>query len=219
LEKNSYSAIVCSIFVAFAILLLISPINMERAFATTTTISIDPPTLSVGEGQELPTEPFAVKVKVENVTGMISWQVLIKFNSTVLNCSGVSVPVDNVFAGKTIIAPEPQIDNTAGTILYGATTLQLYEYTGSGVLCEIQFRGLALGNSTVKLTEEPPYRTYLEDMVGNDIPFTAEDGSVEVIPENFILIMVLTLTALTTVMLLLKKKLQSNAQPYNMGGH
>ena len=219
MEKNCYSGIVCNIFVAFAILLLISPINMERAFAITTTISIDPPTLTVGEGQELPTEPFAVKVKVKDVTGMISWQVFIKFNSTVLNCSGVSIPADNVFAGKTIIAPDPQIDNTAGTIFYGASTLQLYEFTGSGVLCEIQFRGIALGNSTVKLTEELPYRTYLEDPDGNDIPFIAEDGSVDVIPENFILIMVLTLTTLTVVMLLLKKKLQSNAQPYNMGIH
>jgi hypothetical protein len=219
LEKNSYSAIVCSIFVAFAILLLVSPINVERAFATTTTIFIDPPTLTVGEGQELPTEPFTVRVKVENVTDMVAWQVFIRFNSTVLNCSGVSVPADNVFAGKTIIAPDAQIDNTAGTILYGATTLTLYEYTGSGVLCEIQFRGLAPGNSTVKVTEEPPYHSYLEDPEGNDIPFTAGDGSVEVIPENFILIMVLTLIALTTVMLLLKKKLQSNAQPHDMGGH
>jgi len=128
-----------------------------------------------------PLQTFTLTINVADVEDMVAWQVFIRFDSTVLNCSGVSVPVDNVFAGKTILAPDPQIDNTAGTILYGATTLTLYEFTGSGVLCEINFTGLALGISTIELVETWPWRTYLLDLEDNEIPFTPLHGIVGVV--------------------------------------
>ena len=166
-----------TVFVPFPVLALssteisvVNPLTGNNNFFFTTNAT------SVGH-------KFPAMAKVFNVDKMVSWQVSLKFDPVHLRILNVSVPADNIFAGKTILAPEPQLDNLEGTMLYGATTLQLYEFTGSGNLMQAWFEiteAPALGStlsSMIQIVKEPPYRTYLEDPDGNEISFTPEHGS------------------------------------------
>jgi hypothetical protein len=130
---------------------------------------------------------FQVIIQIYNVTNMALWQVSLQFNPNHIQCLNVSIPTENIFKGKVVIAPDPVIDNEKGTILYGATTFPPSGVSGSGVLCEAWFeiksappKGQTL-TSTLQLITEDTFTTKLEDPEGNPIPYTPENGTYQYI--------------------------------------
>jgi hypothetical protein len=106
-----------------------------------------------------------------------------KFDPSHLNVKRIFMPADHVFAGRVILSPDPVIDNVTGMVLWGVTIFSGSPFSGSGRLCQIEFEIMdvpvpgATLSSTLELVETPPYRTFLEDPEGGDIPFTPEHGS------------------------------------------
>jgi hypothetical protein len=130
---------------------------------------------------------FKVTFNVSAVINMALWQVSLQFNPTHINCLNVSIPTENIFKGKVVIAPDPVIDNTGGILVYGATVFPTVGVSGSGVLCEAWFeiksappKGQTL-TSTLQLITEDTFTTKLEDPEGNPIPYTPENGTYQYI--------------------------------------
>jgi len=130
---------------------------------------------------------FKVAFNVSNVVNMALWQVSLKFNPTHINCLNASIPTENIFKGKVVLAPDPQIDNTEGILVYGAAVFPLVGVNGSGVLCEAWFeikaappKGQTL-TSTLQLITEDTFITKLEDPEGNPIPYTPQNGTYQYI--------------------------------------
>ncbi|MBS7621829.1 hypothetical protein KEJ32_06945 [Candidatus Bathyarchaeota archaeon] len=127
-----------------------------------------------------PLQTFNVKISVANVENMAIWQIYVKFDPKIVECLNVTIPEDNVFAGKTIIASTPVIDNNEGIILFGALTLEFFEFNGNGTLCQIDFRSLKPGYSQVDFVTEDFFETFLEDADSNRITFTPINGIIYV---------------------------------------
>jgi len=130
---------------------------------------------------------FQVIIKIFDVTNLALWQVSLKFNPTHINCLNASIPTENIFKGKVVLAPDPQIDNTEGILVYGAAVFPLVGVNGSGVLCEAWFeikaappKGQTL-TSTLQLITEDTFITKLEDPEGNPIPYTPQNGTYQYI--------------------------------------
>ncbi len=105
----------------------------------------------------IPTDSFTVRVNVEDVTALVSWQFNITFNPAVLQAE---IVWEGPFLkqlnppGTTFLLPA--IDNVAGWVTSGAV-LKNYNYggvTGSGVLATVCFKAVAEGNSVLDLDEE-----------------------------------------------------------------
>lgn len=195
-----------TIYVAFAVLVCLI-INMKIASASTAVIKLDPSTLQV----DSPGQEFTVEVIIENVENMALWQIYIEFNPEILECLNASIPSENIFKNKVVIAPDPQIDNTAGTVLYGASVFPMVGVSGSGTLCEIKFKSKAEGISPLHIVtyDEEGEKTFcskLEDPEGNRIQYTTIDGEITVIPENIATVFIPALVLATIAILLSKRK-------------
>lgn len=123
---------------------------------------------------------FKVKFIISDVTNLALWQVSVHFNPVHIECLNISIPENNIFAGKVIIAPDPLINNELGNVVYGATIFPMVGVSGSGTLCEAWFKiktppppGQIL-TSTIQLVMEDTFITKLEDPQGNLIPFTPQ---------------------------------------------
>lgn len=126
---------------------------------------------------------FIANITVSNVTSLQAWQVSLTFNPSYLNVKRIFTPADHVLAGRVVLFPDPVINNATGMVFWGASIFSGAPFSGSGRLCQIEFEIMdapepgATLSSTLELVETPPYRTFLEDPEGNDIPFTPEHGS------------------------------------------
>jgi len=145
--------------------------NMWQAL---TIIYLAPSEISVAVG-----DVFTVNVTVTNVTDLYAWQIKLFFDPTILNCTNAWYPDGHVFAGKEIVSLEPVIDNIEGFVLYGCCLLGEEEnFNGNGTLCQIQFRGISRGNSSLEFAG--PEETYLLNFDLNEIPNVTYDGYVMV---------------------------------------
>jgi len=99
-------------------------------------------------------DTFTVNVYIHNVVNLVSWQITLKWNNSVVRYSKAWIPEDNVFAsaieeGATLIAPKPSVDIWVGDeayLKYGATILPKIPVTitGRALLCKINFTIAAL---------------------------------------------------------------------------
>jgi hypothetical protein len=133
---------------------------------------------------------FTINVTVTGVTALAEWQVHVGWDDSLLSYASIVLPSDNVFAGDiaaggniTIEGPNSSI---SGSVLYRVTaippaggwsfngtgtlavlTLQIIQGVGiippTRVSCPIQFLNMTID-------------TYLKDIIGNDIGFTAMNG-------------------------------------------
>jgi hypothetical protein len=121
---------------------------------------------------------FKVAVYVFNVTGLFTWQTLIQFNASVLNCAEAVYPsTEYIFSGKTQVPVSPIIDNIAGTVAQGASLLGRDSTSGDGMLCEITFKVVAVGESYINFSQPYGASTFL--LTGNldIIPATLQNSS------------------------------------------
>lgn len=183
--------------VLMAIALSIFALTVPRATAQETKVKIVPSTLEVGP----PPANFLVNVTVEDVELMVGFEIYITFNATVLQCNNITLPPDFVYAGLGYLETEKKIDNNAGTVHYGVATFPFYDFNGSGVLCQLNFTAIALDGVSIKIVTPnmgQDFYTQLLTRSAQEIPYTAEDGFVTVIPEFSTVLMLLGLLTFTT---------------------
>jgi hypothetical protein len=111
-------------------------------------------------------DTFIIQVDIDNVTDMFGWQVYIHFDQQFLECLDVRLPLNHIlFYGVTVgdalieynstefTNPLYRIWNDEGRILAGNCLLGSNQSTfcGSGPLCQIEFKAISKGSSTIKL--------------------------------------------------------------------
>jgi hypothetical protein len=141
-------------------------------------VSISPSSGSVKVGSNV-----TIAVNVANVTKLYTWQIMLYFNSSVVECAGAWYPDDHVFAGRPFIPVAPSIgqDNVA----LGASLVGSGQFDGSGTLCLINFTGLAQGNCPLQFDVEG---TFLLDSDLNSIQITIIQGSLTVSGEHTLML-------------------------------
>jgi len=136
---------------------------------------------------------ITITIRVANVENLFSWQVALKYNGTVINCSAVWVPDDNVFAGQVTVPVEPQFGNDTvdglSWILFGNSLLLAPITVSTGILCRINFTVLKNGETTILIaTKDKPVQfgvhdwdlwdSFLEDPDGNNLPYTSGSSTI-----------------------------------------
>jgi hypothetical protein len=140
--------------------------------AADTTVSVGTVgTISVGDA-------FAVDVNIANVNDLYDFQLDLSFDPSIVQLNNVSEGAFLPQGGSTLFVPG-FIDNVGGSATFNIDTLlgTIPGVNGSGVLLEFDFQALAAGTSSLSLSN-----ILLQDSspAGNDIDFSATDGSVTV---------------------------------------
>lgn len=175
-----------------------------KAMAQQTVVRIVPSQLEVGP----PPVSFVVNVTVENVQLMAGYEIYIKFNSTTLQCQDIILPPDFVYAGKGYLETDKLIDNDAGKIHYGVASFPFYKFNGSGILCQLNFTGVALDGSFITIITPEAGETFYTQLLtaeAQEIPYVAEHGQVTIIPELSTALILLTLITFTMVVAIITK--------------
>jgi PKD repeat protein len=154
----------------------IATANHVKAQATTmavTPASIIDPSLDPGS-------TFIINLTVADVANMYTWQAQILFKPSMLNCNDATFPADNVFAGKPTIPVPPIIDNIGGSVTFGASMIGAGPgFTGTGVLCQINFTVVGWGNSTLNYSVPYGSDTFLLNSDLSIIPSMVTNGYFE----------------------------------------
>ena len=127
MEKAKTKKIILTslITLTFLVSLLTFPstLYVSKATPNGTVVKIVPASQTVGTlGEPLPVD-FSIDIRVEDVADLYNWQVMVEFDPNAIEALNASIPPDNIFAGKSTFAPNPDIDNDVGYITYGCTLL------------------------------------------------------------------------------------------------
>jgi nitrous oxidase accessory protein len=144
--------------------------------------------ISPSESHAMIDSTITVDVMVANVEDLWAWQVILYYNTTLLNCTDAWYPKGHVFDGKPFAPLSPEINATDGYIFFGNTLMgkETTTFYGSGILCTIQFKALKLGTSFLNFSL--PYGKFptlllnpqFERPTGNRIPAETVNGFIKV---------------------------------------
>jgi hypothetical protein len=153
--------------------------SMKAGADTETLVSVIPQRSIVGISK------FTINLTVTDVAGLACWQAQLRFNKTVLNVTRAWLPTNHVFsyAGSAIMWPEPVLNNDLGYVWVGCTIFPpdvQPTFSGSGILCQIEFQAKCLGTSFLNFYGAPYSETALLDINAELMPFQAVNGSVDV---------------------------------------
>jgi hypothetical protein len=165
MKKAHYSLMLLVLVIAF-------PVTINKGSAQTTTMLVDPANvqdIAVGN-------TFVITLRVADVQNLYTWQAMILFNPGLLNCTSATIPADSVFAGQTQIPVAPIIDNVGGSVTAGVSLIGLGSFTGSGKLCQIEFKVLGLGNSSLNYSLPYGTDTFLLDSDLNVMSSLLQNG-------------------------------------------
>ncbi|MCJ7768849.1 cohesin domain-containing protein, partial [Candidatus Bathyarchaeota archaeon] len=170
------------------VLLLIQTFaSFSTAQASGTGISINPSSLTASMGDNI-----TITVTAGNVTNLYGWQAAIKYSASIINCTGVWLPVDNVFAGLSQIPVPPILNDPTNDglnyALWGVSLLSGAVSFVQGTLFKMNFTVVGYGETVIQIgTIQNPIQynpsfpqtwyTYLQDPDLNEIPFTEENGT------------------------------------------
>ena len=131
-----------------------------------TTFSVVPREVAAKVG-----DTFVVEVSAADVADMYAWQVHLFFDNAILECVDVSLPDDYVFSyaytvgdalmdhnGTEFENPlQLKIRNDEGWVLVGDCLLGSDQpnFNGSGSLCQIEFKAISSGSSSLMLSIDP----------------------------------------------------------------
>lgn len=191
-------------------IILIITLTIKQANAQTAQLSIIPDSLTIGTPETpLPIGPFTINITITDFEDVYTWQIVILFNPQILNCTAAWYPEDHIFAGKTTAPTSPEINNTAGFVLWGNSLVGAVPGVSGtrATLCQINFTGVAAGISTITFQTTGVPRTFLFDSKDppNFIAFTTNPGEVTVIPEYSNALLVAPLLIASTGLILYKK--------------
>lgn len=134
-------------------------------------------------------------MNASNVSNLYGWQAAVKYNASIINCTGVWLPADNVFAGQSTLFGSPILnDGTIDGLNYALWGVSLFSGSvtfAHGTLFKMNFTVVGYGETAIQIgTIQNPIKynpgfpqtwyTYLQDPDLNEIPFTAENGNVVV---------------------------------------
>ncbi|MEM3731330.1 MAG: cohesin domain-containing protein [Candidatus Bathyarchaeia archaeon] len=209
------------IIIATAILLCIFA-AIPKGFAQKASLNIEPSSAVISNVGETVT----INITIHDMPspGLFSYQLKIYFNKAYLKATSASIPTGHFLTPTSGVPPgifivDPgTIDNNAGTVSFAATLLAPETgKTGSGVLCQITFEGLAEGVSQITFGE-PGSEVILADPEANEIPSANYDlngGQITVVPEfSSMLVVLLLLVTLMSVIVLRKKNLIKTKTSY-----
>ncbi len=120
-----------------------------------------------------PSNNFTITINVSDVANLFTWQVKLRFDPSIMECTDAYYPPGHVFDGLTNIPVEPEIDNVAGSVLYGCSLLMDSVDVPGGVLCALDFHVLDRGSCALALDQDD---SFLLDYDLNVIPTTLRDG-------------------------------------------
>jgi len=148
---------------------------------TQTTVTFDP-----RQSYPSPDQSITINAVVLNVTNLSAWQLVIGFNPTVINCTGITVPPDNIFDENYILFPL-EINNTEGYVKIFCVLDGTYAVNGSGTLCQISFQCSTPGITALEIIQLACLycTTYLQEPDYDLIPFISAEGMVEVNEQGF----------------------------------
>jgi hypothetical protein len=152
MQKTSHKKIVAAVICASLLLILLVGIH-EIGAENEATILIDPERIRASLG-----ENFTLTINATNVASLGAWQVVFKFNQTVMNVTGMWVPTDNVFGDpatyqQQTVAPDYGVDFADGM---GYAGFGNSRYVGevsvlNGVLCKVNCTALSEGATTIQI--------------------------------------------------------------------
>lgn len=217
------------LLIAFIFMLGMAIAKPVQAQAPLGTIVVEPAVIT----DVLPGNTFQVNITVDITgtgKGMFQWVLCLSWNPAILNLTDgpdadtLANPEEGSFlksAGTTAFLWET-IDYTTGNI-YGLTCVSLAgaEATGSGVIVNLYFKALALGDSAIDLYGPADYPTtpIWLTLAGDLYVFaTVADGSVIVIPEfpTFLVIPLFTLVTLVIVVITKKAWIRRRREHLNV---
>lgn len=180
--KNAVPTLICS---TLMLILLITPFVLTIAHvysAGTTTVHVNPTNTNSSPGQS-----FTLNMTITSTTNLNAWQLHLLFNPEILNCTGVWVPPDNIFAPYGIDVLMTMFNNTAGYIRAFCALNGTFGVNTSGTLCQIGFTCKNPGITTLSIAYkmQAPMGSYLQDPNYNLIPFDSIDGVIEVSDPSF----------------------------------
>jgi len=155
----------------------------------TAQVSVQPSSQTVGQADVfLPTPQFAVNITVSDVGDLYGWQIVLYYNSTILLTAAdwITVPTENVFKDKqfTFFPPSIGKDSKGNYTIVGATLLGVQAgFSGSGLLCQVKFKGETTGTASLNLgiTTDSGYSAELLNSNLDPITISTADGQVTVV--------------------------------------
>lgn len=197
------------------IMLLILLGIVTRASAQETVIYIDPEFYKASEVGIT----FTVNVSIVNVTNLCAYHIVLWYNTTLLDGVKVELPPNhfltpsepnNIFTMNQI---KDDYNTTHGAIGIIAILLNGEPpKNGSGILVTITFKTATLGGPSPLKLYFPGFAhpVQLVDSNANFIACTAIDGTVEVVPEFPLFLLMPLLMAMTIVVIVFKMKFARN---------
>jgi hypothetical protein len=164
--------------------------SFSTAQASGTGISVNPSSLTASMGDNI-----TITITAGNVTNLYGWQAAIKYNASIINCTGVWLPADNVFAGLSQIPVPPILNDPTNDglnyVLWGVSLFSGAVSFVQGTLFKLNFTVVGYGETVIQIgTKQNPIQynpgfpqtwyTYLQDPDLNEIPFIEENGNVVV---------------------------------------
>lgn len=137
-----------------------------RYAAASTSVSIIPPPIPVGEGGD-----FTVSINIQNVVDMSSYQFRVHWDPTYLDYVSHSVTPP----WSPALVPGPIIDRTNGYITLSAMAFGPPAFSGSTTLATITFQALKSGTTTITFAEPP-------QITPPPVTIQTNDGTVTIVP-------------------------------------
>jgi len=171
-----------AMFTLLLLSMLSFAINIKLAKASgATQMLISPEMLTLPIGAS-----FTVTINVTNVERLFSWQVILKYNGSVINCTDVWVPAENVFKGKIYATTEPEfrkdyIDGYDYMMFIASLQGENFVNVDNGILFKANFTVINVGTTRITFaTKEQPvhvdhytFESFLLDCDLNEISFDA----------------------------------------------
>jgi hypothetical protein len=169
------------VFTLVISILLSSVLIINQANAGTTTLELINPVNGTHDfnfttAQKAIGDTFKINISVFNVQDIITWQVKVGWDPTMLNFSSITLPSDHIFAGKNFYAMGPTTE--PGAVTYAlALAVGQSSFTGSGRLAQLELKIVNAPSAGQTLNcnitfINVPMDTFLLNSIGMDIPFT-----------------------------------------------
>ncbi|MEM3875057.1 MAG: PKD domain-containing protein [Candidatus Bathyarchaeia archaeon] len=158
LKKKSVTYIILSTVLVTQFFIMVPLSNAQEGAQ----MLIEPETLSLRVGDN-----FTITIIARNLETLYSWQVFLKFNASVVNCTetDVWIPPDNVFSGHRanptdVIFRKDVVDGLDGMGLSCSLQGDDYVSVSEGVLFKVNFTVKAVGSTVIKIaTKDDPVKT------------------------------------------------------------
>ncbi len=160
-----------SLFILMALVMASSGVMVPKVLAASR-IYINPS--SIDDIGIAPGATVKFNASGADLVDVFTWQVQVEFNTTVLNCTKVTIPVGSIF--KLDVDVAPIINNVAGKAVIGSSKIVGAGVTGNGVFAIFEFKVIGRGRSQVNYSRPLGVDTFILDSLQHDIPVTIQDG-------------------------------------------